>query len=99
MSRRRKLPKASRRLFKSQADKETKFVSCLLANGPPPEIEPWTGQTYEERVKEWWRACNTSTPSITDKGIHRFWNRYRRWLSEERYRRRRLLRDERKDNE
>lgn len=77
------------RLFKSTNDKEAKFIACLLANGPPQDTSAMRGIDYKQQVMDWWRASHQSLPAITDKGVHRFYNRYKRWLSEERYRRRR----------
>ena len=75
------------RLFKSTSDKEAKFVACLLANGPPPPLDTFV-PSYKQEVMDWWRSCHSSEPAISDKGVHRFYNRYKRWLAEERYRRR-----------
>ena len=88
------------RMFKSTQDKEAKFVACLLANGPPPrtdyDSDGW-GSTmptefYRTQIMEWWRSCHNSQPAITDKALHRFYNRYKRWLAHERYHRRREVR-------
>ena len=94
MSRHKKIPKKSRRLFTSSQDKEAKFLACLLANGPPPThtrrgYTVTTDVDYRTRVMDWWRASHTSEPAITDKGVHRFYNRYKRWIANERYRQRR----------
>ena len=80
------------RLFRSTQDKEAKFIACLLANGPPPksytdQLERG-GMDYKQQVMDWWRSTHTSLPMITDKGVHRFYNRYKRWLANERYRKR-----------
>ncbi len=86
----------TRRLFKSTKDKEAKFVACLLVNGPPPDHTDFSsdGASYKQQVMDWWRASHNSQPMITDSGVHRFYNRYKRWLSEERYRRSKGQRDE-----
>ena len=96
MSRRNKIPKRSRRMFKSTQDKEAKFITCLLANGPPPTRTRRGGldmmpPDYKTQVMKWWEDSHTSTPPITNKALHRFYNRYVRWLANERYRQRRLL--------
>ena len=93
----KKIPKRQRRQFKSSQDKETKFISCLLANGPkPPSMVSETIATnprdtieYAEQIREWWRSCHNSEPRITDQACHRFYNRYTRWLSQQRYHKRR----------
>ncbi|KKM69361.1 hypothetical protein LCGC14_1451580 [marine sediment metagenome] len=94
----KKIPKRSRRQFKSTADKEAKFIACLLANGPKPRGPEYYGNgshiEYAEQIREWWRRCHNSEPAITDKACHRFYNRYTRWLSQQRYHRRRELRTE-----
>lgn len=74
------------RMFKSTNDKEAKFIACLLANGPPPPLPSMTN--YKQEVMDWWRAGHQSLPAISDKGVHRFYNRYKRWLANERYRQR-----------
>ncbi len=98
MSRHKKIPKRSRRLFTSTQDKEAKFIACLLANGPPPTHSRRgtydvpgmaTNPDYQTQVMDWWRSCHTSEPAITNKGVHRFYNRYKRWLANEKYRQRR----------
>lgn len=87
------MPKRSKRvrLFKSTVDKEAKFLTCLLVNGPPPAQHllnyPDT-MDYKQQVMGWWRSCHTSQPAITDKAVHRFYNRYKRWLANELYRQR-----------
>lgn len=94
MSRHKKIPKRARRMFTSTADKEAKFIACLLANGPPPTTllygvhTPYSITQYRNEVMNWWRDSHTSLPAITDKGVHRFYNRYTRWLANERYRQR-----------
>ena len=91
------MPKRSRRQFTSTVDKENKFIACLLANGPRPGVgEYHLGKhiEYAEQVREWWRACHNSEPLITDKACHRFYNRYTRWLSQQRYHQRKEARDE-----
>ena len=92
----KKMPKRSRRQFKSTEDKEAKFIACLLVNGLKPgpgEYHTGAHIEYAEQIREWWRSCHNSEPMITDKACHRFYNRYTRWLSQQRYHKRRQERE------
>lgn len=95
------MSRRTRRQFKSTQDKESKFIACLLANGPRPNgfvsatvpTNPRNLSDYKQEIMAWWRATHTSEPQITDKACHRFYNRYTRWLAQQRYHRRKEERD------
>lgn len=85
--------------------RDANFIACLLANGPPPSmivrvahLHGTTGSSnyialekYKHDVREWWRSCHNCEPMPTEKGLHRFYNRFRRWYSEENYRHRKAM--------